>query len=236
MRIQIAATFALLLAACATGAATLSPLPNVTQAPQPREPRFEDRIKTFEETKEPACATLFVGSSTFARWTDIKADFPTRKVINHGFGGSTSWEVDHYFDRAVAPFKPAQIVYYAGDNDLSAKRTPDEVFADFVGFMRKKEKSLGATPVWYISVKPSILRWDIRDQMHAVNAKVKALADQRADLAYVDIWPVMLKPDGQPKAIFVADNLHMTREGYQLWAPIVNKALDQGQETRAPGC
>jgi lysophospholipase L1-like esterase len=46
----------------------------------------------------------------------------------------------------------------------------------------------------------------------------------------------MLKPDGTPKDIFREDRLHMTPEGYQLWAPIVNKALDVGQKAKAPGC
>ena len=69
-----------------------------------------------------------------------------------------------------------------------------------------------------------------------LNAKVKALADTRDDLAYIDIVPAMLKPDGKPKDIFVADDLHMTPEGYTLWTPIVDAALDAGQPAKAPGC
>ena len=65
---------------------------------------------------------------------------------------------------------------------------------------------------------------------------MKALADQRDDLAYIDIVPAMLKPDGSPKDIYVADNLHMTPGGYALWTPIVDAALDAGQSAKAPGC
>jgi len=65
---------------------------------------------------------------------------------------------------------------------------------------------------------------------------VKSLADKRDDLAYIDIVPAMLKPDGTPKDIFVQDNLHMTPEGYAIWTPIVTKALDAGQKAKAPGC
>ena len=102
--------------------------------------------------------------------------------------------------------------------------------------MALKDKALGTTPVYYISVKPSKLRWAIQDKMTAVNQKVKALADKRDDLVYIDVVPVMLKADGTPKDIFVEDNLHMTPEGYKLWAPIVNRALDAGQKAKAPGC
>ena len=65
---------------------------------------------------------------------------------------------------------------------------------------------------------------------------LKALADARDDLAYIDIVPAMLKEDGTPKDIFREDRLHMTAEGYQLWTPIVTKSLDAGQKAKAPGC
>jgi hypothetical protein len=69
-----------------------------------------------------------------------------------------------------------------------------------------------------------------------LNAKVKALADRRDDLAFIDVVSVMLKPDGTPKDIFLADNLHLTPEGYALWTPLVDDALDAGQKAKAPGC
>ncbi|MEP7210430.1 MAG: GDSL-type esterase/lipase family protein [Alphaproteobacteria bacterium] len=214
-------------------------------------PRFDTAIDAFEAADKtdmpPKCATLFVGSSTVRFWASLKEDFPTRTVINRGFGGSTVWEVDDYFSRVVTAYHPKAIVFYAGDNDLAGVpardgkpavpgHTPDQVYADFVKFMKLKNKQLGKTPVWFIAVKPSKLRWDIQDKMTAVNVKVKALADKRNDLAYIDIVPTMLKPDGTPKDIFREDRLHMTPEGYALWTPIVEKSLDAGQKAKAPGC
>lgn len=225
---------ALVLSACAA----VEPVP--VQSPPPSAPRYDAAIAAFEAADKtampPKCTTLFVGSSTVRFWSTLKEDFPTRTVINHGFGGSTVWEVNAYFDRIVTPYHPKEIVFYAGDNDLAAGRTPDEVYADIVQFLVLKDKSLGKTPVWFIAVKPSKLRWEMRDKMGEVNTKVKALADRRDDLAFVDIVPVMLKEDGTPKDIFRDDRLHMTAEGYNLWTPIVNKALDAGQKAKAPGC
>ena len=66
--------------------------------------------------------------------------------------------------------------------------------------------------------------------------QLRALADRRDDLAYIDVVPAMRKPDGTPKDIFVEDNLHMTPEGYALWTPLVDAALDAGQSAKAPGC
>ena len=235
---RILAALALL---ASTACTTTAPLPDLTQTPPPRAPRFDDAIAAFEAGDKAAmpskCATLFVGASSIRFWKSLKEDFPDRTVINRGFGGSTVWEVDHYFDRVVAPYYPKEIVFYAGENDLWVdKRTADDIYADFVQFMRLKEKALGATPVWFISAKPSKQRFEQFAQQANLNAKVKALADTRDDLAYIDIVPAMLKPDGKPKDIFVADDLHMTPEGYTLWTPIVDAALDAGQSAKAPGC
>ena len=227
---------ALFLSACATHAV----LPDLAQSPPGKAPAFDEAIAAFAEADRAAmpskCATLFVGASSIRFWRSLKEDFPDRTVINRGFGGSTIWEVDHYFDRVVAPYNPKEIVFYAGENDLNAGRTPDEAYADFVQFMRLKEKALGATPVWFISAKPSKLRFDQLEKQSALNAKIKALAEQRDDLAYIDVVSAMQKPDGTQKDIFVEDNLHMTPEGYALWAPLVDAALDAGQSAKAPGC
>lgn len=231
-----AALAALFLSACATHA----PLPDLVTTPTGKPPAFDEAIAAFATADAaampPACATLFVGSSSIRFWRSLKEDFPDRVVINRGFGGSTIWEVNHYFDRVVAPYKPKEIVFYAGENDINAGRTPDQAYADFVQFMRLKEKALGGTPVWYIAAKPSKLRVDQFEEQTALNASVTALAEARDDLAFIDVVGAMLKPDGTPKDIFVEDNLHMTPEGYALWTPIVDAALDAGQNARAPGC
>ena len=95
---------ALGLAACATVAAE----PDPVQSAAPSAPRFDEAIAAFgaadKAAMPPKCATLFVGASSIRFWRTLKEDFPDRTVIQRGFGGSTVWEVDHYFDRVVAPY------------------------------------------------------------------------------------------------------------------------------------
>jgi lysophospholipase L1-like esterase len=224
---------ALLLAACAS-----APEAPVVARPEPL--RFEEAIAAFETADKSAmpekCSWLFVGSSSIRFWRSLKEDFPDRTVVNRGFGGSTIGDVNWYFDRVVKPYKPRAIVFYAGENDINAGKAPDQVYKDFEVFMQLKDRALGRTPVWFISSKPSKLRLSQIPAQAELNAKVKTLADRRDDLAYIDIVPAMLKPDGSPKDIFVEDNLHMTPEGYAIWTPIVDAALDAGQKAKAPGC
>src|SRR5579884_2735715 len=96
--------------------------------------RWEKEIATFEAKDRtnppPKHAILFVGSSTIRLW-NVAHYFPGKQVINRGFGGSQIADVTQFADRIVFPYEPRQIVFYSGDNDLQAGKSPDEVFSDF---------------------------------------------------------------------------------------------------------
>ena len=76
-----------------------------------------------------------------------------------------------------------------------------------------------------ISVKPSPSRWKFVDAVRETN---RLLADycRQNNLTFVDVFTPMIGADGKPRPeLFLADNLHMTREGYRLWADVVRPYL-----------
>jgi lysophospholipase L1-like esterase len=204
--------------------------------PRPKGPeQFAREIEAFaaaDRAQAPApCGFLFVGSSSIRFWQTLAADMAPLPVINRGFGGSTVADVDYYFDRVVTPYRPRAIIFYAGENDLAFGKSPADVAADFARFMDLKTKALGATPVWFISVKPSKLRWAQLAQQARVNAAVRAQAAKRKDLHYIDVVPAMIA-GGKPKQIFIADGLHMTPDGYVLWTTAVRPVLEAEAKRR----
>jgi lysophospholipase L1-like esterase len=45
-------------------------------------------------------------------------------------------------------------------------------------------------------------------------------------LSYIDIAPVTLGPDGQPRSeLFLEDGLHINQKGYDLWAGVIKEHL-----------
>lgn len=208
------------------------------QTPPPG-PRFGEEIYLFgveDEIFPPqSCATLFVGSSSIRFWFTLAADFPKRKIIRRGYGGSTIADSNTYFDRIVARYHPREIVFYAGENDIDAGMTPEAVLADFEAFMAKKTEALGATPVYFISIKPSKARFGELAAQAAANKLIADYAATRADLAYIDVAGAMLE-DGVPRDIFISDGLHMNREGYAMWRRAVKTALKNERLTGAPDC
>lgn len=199
-------------------------------APAPGPERFLPEMEAFAAEDRvalrPPCQVLFVGSSSIRLWKTLSRDMAPFPVLNRGFGGSQISDVNHYFDRVVAPYRPRAIVLYAGENDIHAGDGVEATVADFQRFMALKDARLGAaTPVYFISLKPSKARAAEKSAQDAVNAAVRELAQARPDLDYVDVVPAMLA-DGTPKDIFVDDGLHMTPDGYALWTAVVRPVVE----------
>jgi lysophospholipase L1-like esterase len=230
----IACAFALALGAGGARAQTQSP--PAADALTQRLSVEIDRFVQADHAAPPApCQVLFIGSSSFVRWEDLVADMAPVPVINRGFGGSYIEHVSRWFDQIVAPYRPRAIVFYAGENDLDGGESVAQVVANFDAFMRRKSQVLGNTPVYFISVKPSKLRFSELSLQAQVNAAIRARAARRRDLHYINVVPDMLRK-GKPKDIFGSDNLHMNREGYLIWRRIVRAKVLPNTEAEERTC
>ena len=170
-------------------------------AQQPIDPnRFEPAIQKFEaEDKATSPAkdeVLFIGASSIARWTNLAESFPDLRVVNRGFGGSELSEAVKYAPRVVVPHAPRIVVLYEGENDLNRGVTPDVIASDFDKFLQLIHTSLPGTRIVVIGLKPSLLRWKIRDGMHQTNKLISTRCATDRKCTYVDPWPSMIGKDG----------------------------------------
>ena len=190
--------------------------------PDPNSAQWEQDIRAFEEADHRAMPSpggvLFVGSSSIRLWESLARDFPGVTTINRGFGGSQLPDAVHYMDRIVLPYAPRTIVLYAGDNDLWAGATPEQLLEDYERFVSRVHERLPETRILYLAVKPSTARWSIADRIRKANALIRARAARDPRLGFVDVFTPMLGPDGRPRPeLLVEDGLHMTPAGYAVW-------------------
>jgi lysophospholipase L1-like esterase len=191
--------------------------------------RWEPSIAKFEmqdrAAPPPQGAVLFVGSSSIVRW-DVAKSFPDRAVINRGFGGSQLADSVHFADRIVLKHKPRTVVLYAGDNDITRGKSPERVHADFQAFVKKIHAELPETRILFLAIKPSINRWNLVDKMRQANELIETTCRRDKRLDYVDVFTPMLSENGPPDAEwFVADGLHLSPTGYELWTAILEPHL-----------
>lgn len=197
----------------------------------PSSPRWEAIIQKFEaqdqdRPPEPG-GVVFIGSSSIAGWKTLKADFAPMNVIRRGFGGSQVIDSVIYADRIVIPYRPRAVVLYAGDNDIAAGKTPEQVFKDFKKFVKKVHAALPETRICFICIKPSIKRWHLWDKMKEANSLVEKFARENDLVEYIDIATPGIGQDGKPRPeIFVKDGLHLNADGYKLWTAVVKPYLE----------
>lgn len=189
----------------------------------PTADKWEAAIAKIEDNlakQKPATDRwVFTGSSSITKWK-LDKSFPKYNALNHGFGGSQMSDVVRYFDRILTPAKPQIVVLYSGDNDLGAKKSPEQITDDTRKIVEKLKKDLPETRLVLIGVKPSIKRWSLREKQIETNKQLaKLIEDQKSPLyEFIDLGPVLLDSSGQPdKANYVEDGLHMTDAGYAKW-------------------
>ena len=187
---------------------------------------FEDEIEHFEAADRISPprrgGVVFVGSSSIRLWPNLKAYFPGANVIQRGFGGSELWQVVNYAPRIVLPYCPKRIVVYAGDNDLAAGRSPEQVLKDYEDFVELVHRNLPETKIAFIAIKPSPSRRALIDSMRRANELVRNYSSRDPRLAYVDVFSPMLTNSGPPRPeLFSADSLHMNARGYEIWRKLL---------------
>jgi lysophospholipase L1-like esterase len=216
--VRLIAAFALILVACpvAFGEASADPWQSEI-----------DALTTNDRARPPPRhGVLFVGSSSIRMWTTLAADFPGVPVINRGFGGSMIPDSTNNAGRLVIACRPNLVVLYAGDNDIEGGHAPAQVIADFKAFVARLRHDLPRVEIAFVSIKPSVARAALWPRMREANAGIAGWAHAQRGIHYVDIASKMLDANGSARPeLFLADGLHMNREGYAIWVEALQPLL-----------
>ena len=195
--------------------------------------RWEATIRGFEAADAakppPRGAVLLVGGSNARRWTDVGDYFPGQVIINRGFGGARLSDVLHFAGRIVLPYAPKTIVLNAGGNDLSAGQAPAEIQRSARALIAKVRATLPQTRIYVISVPPVLRAARSAEAMQMIrrlNVLFAELARAERNVDFVDLFPVFLGADGQPRAeLYVADGTHFSPKGYAALASLLRDKL-----------
>ncbi len=189
---------------------------------------FINEINAFKKADSshviPKNPILFIGSSSFTNWKDVKNYFPGFQIVNRGFGGSSLPHLIMYAEDIIFKYNPKQILIYCGENDLSGgpQITSDIILNRFTELFILIRNRLPKVPIAYISMKPSPSREKLLITMQEGNEKIKAFIARQKKAAFIDVYYAMLNEDGTIMSdIFLSDKLHMNKKGYEIWQKII---------------
>lgn len=186
---------------------------------------YEEEVERLEKAIAAINYTpklIFYGSSSFRLWKSLHEDFKRYSPINLGFGGSTLEACVYFFNRIMRPLHPKHFIIYAGDNDLGDGKKPDEVHGYFVELCEQVNKCFGDIPISFVSIKASLSRWQINEEIKQTNELIKNTIDKHPNMYFVDVYSRMIDDKGQPVAAYYdADGLHLSDAGYAVWKEVL---------------
>jgi len=142
-------------------------------------------------------------------------------VVNAGVNGDSTDGMLWRFGQAVAPERPDAVVVWGGINDLGAGRTPEAVMANLARLYAKCGE-INAKPV-ACTLTPTRRTGP---NMRELNDSIRAHASEKG-LALADLFPALSDDNGNLKAEYSDDGVHLTPAGYRKVAETVLKALEQ---------
>ena len=206
---------------------------------------YDGEIRRFvridNENPPPKHGVLFVGSSIFREWREVR-DFradcrPIEPVLNRAFGGSITEDQLHVAEQIVFPHDPAVLVYYCGSNDLNLGVHPAQIRDNFLRFQSicaKRCPSLRAT--LFVSIMRAPQKEPVWDELDAANALIREACEEVSDgsVRFVDVNPRLYTDDAMMTTpryeLYREDGLHFHPGAYDVFVPTIMDAVKRAWE------
>lgn len=183
----------------------------------------DNRNWFWTKRAEAQNSIVFVGDSLTGNWGNINKAFPKLKIANRGIGGDVTRGVLFRLQEDVLDLHPKAIVILIGSNDLSAKEDTSDALSNITGILALAQREAPAAPIILCTIPPRDSREapiDI-DELHKLNAGITKLAQGKANVTLLDLFPLLVLPDGSgmpDPQYFKKDKLHLDAPGYIKWA------------------
>ena len=174
---------------------------------------------------------VFIGDSITEFWSVLNPEyFAGKPYVNRGISGQTSPQILIRFRADVIALKPATVVILAGINDIAGNTGPStlEMIANNIFSMAELAKAnqikvilCSVLPAYDFSWKPN---QNPAEKVVALNKMIKKYADAN-NILYVDYFSAMADERNGLKTAYSEDGVHPNKVGYQIMAPLAEKAI-----------
>lgn len=132
-------------------------------------------------------------------------------ISNLGVDGDSTSGMLERFNRSVKHENPEIVLIWGGINDLSTRRTPEEIFHNIIKLIAKT-KEIDAIPI-IVSVAP-VAGPHFNETIQKLNAMIKEYC-MNTKVEYVDIYSELTDLDGKLANENSNDGVHLSDLGYR---------------------
>jgi lysophospholipase L1-like esterase len=176
---------------------------------------------------------VFYGDSITDAWGRRAGTFfPGKPYVNRGISGQTTPQMLVRFQQDVVHLHPAVVIVLAGTNDIAGNTgpsTPEMIEDNFVSMAAIAKQSgiemviASILPTYAYPWKPGV---QPAQEIREVNSWLKDFCAQQG-LVYLDYYSKMTDERGGMRPGLSIDGVHPTGEGYEIMAPLAEKAIAQ---------
>lgn len=203
--------------------------------PVPRDGNWMKRHESFNKRAEQGNVDLvFIGDSITQGWEGAgkeawKKYYGDRNAMNLGIGGDRTQHVLWRLDNGnIEGIKPKLAVLMIGTNNSNGKdNTAEEIGDGITAIVKKLRTELPETKVLILAVFP---RGEKPNPQRQKNAEASEIASKLADgkmVHFLDIGPEFLEDDGSLSKKIMPDYLHLSPEGYEIWAKAIEPKVTE---------
>jgi beta-glucosidase len=185
---------------------------------------FESQKRRIVEMKGQ-CDLIFIGDSITEGWDRAlwAKYYGARHALNYGVGGDTTQNVLARLQYpGLKTLKPRVAVILIGTNNT--RNTPEDIDAGVQAVVDATKADFPGIKVILLDILPTARE---TDRMAAANQLISNISDEKS-VFRLDLSPKMPKEGDNWKGL-LPDRLHLTKEGYQIWAenmePLLSKLL-----------
>ena len=193
--------------------------------------RYQNENTILKPVEAGQKRIVFMGDSITEFWSTVNPEyFSGKPYVNRGISGQTTPQMLLRFRADVIALQPTAVVILAGINDIAGNTGPMtiEMIRDNIFSMIELAKA-NHIKVILCSVLPAYdFPWKPNQEPIA---KIKALNEILQNYAvannivYVDYYSAMVDERKALKADYSNDGVHPNKTGYQVMAPLADKAI-----------
>lgn len=195
---------------------------------------WQNRVKAFKEQNENLQNVVLLGDSITEGFETAKY-FPGRRILNRGIGADVIGNamppddprgVLQRLDNSVFDCAATDLFILIGINDLNTGRTVDGMEEGYRELLKRLRKRQPGLKIHVQSLLPT------RGAHAKQNAPVKAFNEKLHKLSHdfkcnwIDLHALMRDENGELRAEFTNDGLHLTDPAYRAWRAEILKALN----------
>ncbi|VTR92310.1 lipolytic protein g-d-s-l family : Lipolytic protein G-D-S-L family OS=Rhodopirellula maiorica SM1 GN=RMSM_03349 PE=4 SV=1: Lipase_GDSL_2 [Gemmata massiliana] len=175
---------------------------------------------------------IFLGDSITQGWEGAGKKvwpeaFGSFKPVNLGIGGDQTghviWRLTE--GKEIEPLKPKLAVIMIGTNNMGG-HTPEQIAGGVKAIIAELQKQKPDTKVLLLAIFPRSPKADdkIRVKVSDTNKILAKFADDKK-VFYKDIGEKFLEKDGTLDKKIMPDYLHLSEEGYKIWADAIKEDI-----------